>query len=120
MHELSIAESIIDIIHQYVATERLCTVRSVTVKVGTFSGVVSDSLEFSYQAIIAGTPLDQSRLSIEQIPFVIECTECSQQSYNEPGMMQCTSCGSVRTKILSGKELQVKDIELDDVVEEQT
>jgi len=114
MHELSIAENIVEIIHQHVEKERLIDVRSVRVKVGTFSGVVADSLEFSYQAIIAGTPLEQSFLSMERIPFVVLCEDCQEKLMNDDGITQCLSCGSYRTKILSGKELQVKDIELED------
>jgi hydrogenase nickel incorporation protein HypA/HybF len=119
MHELSIAESIVDIVHQYVAPERLCDVRSVSVKVGTFSGVVPDSLEFSYQAINAGTPLERSFLSLERIPFVVLCRNCQWQSESEDGVVLCPKCSSYNTEILSGSELQVKDIELDDVQQEK-
>jgi hydrogenase nickel incorporation protein HypA/HybF len=115
MHELSIAESIIDIVHQYVEKERLIDVRSVCVKVGTFSGVVPDSLEFSYQAITAGTMLERSTLTLERIPFVIECNDCKCKSVSEDGITQCPLCNSLSTSIISGRELQVKDIELEDI-----
>ncbi len=118
MHELSIAEGIIDIIHQHVTQERLHDVRSVRVKVGTFSGVVPDSLEFSYQAITSGTTLERSFLMFDRIPFVIQCMECQQESVSEDGITLCPVCNSVNTKIISGKELQVKDIELEDVQQE--
>ncbi|MDD8018385.1 MAG: hydrogenase maturation nickel metallochaperone HypA [Bacteroidota bacterium] len=118
MHELSIAENIVEIIHQHVDEDRLRDVRAVGVKVGTYSGVVADSLEFSYQAITAATPLEQSFLALEQISFVVECEECNQKLINDDGVTQCSSCGSFKTKIISGRELQVKDIELEDVKKE--
>jgi len=118
MHELSIAENIVEIIHQHVEKERLIDVRSVRVKVGAFSGVVADSLEFSYQAITAATPLEQSFLSMERIPFVVLCEDCKEKLMNDDGVTQCLSCGSYRTKIISGRELQVKDIELEDAEKE--
>ncbi len=114
MHELSIAESIVDIIHRHVAHDRLCSVRSVGVKVGACSGVVPDSLEFSYQAITSGTPLAQSMLAFEHIPFVVRCRACSQESVNDDGIILCKACGSFDTAILSGRELEMKDIELED------
>ncbi len=120
MHELSIAESIVDIVHQYVDKERLTDVRSVCVKVGTFSGVVPDSLEFSYQAITAGTELERSTLTMERIPFVIECRDCQRESVSEDGITQCPLCSSFSTSIISGRELQVKDIELEDIHQVQT
>lgn len=68
MHELSIAEGIVDIIGQYVAVERLQDVRSVRMHVGIFSGAVPESLLFSYQAITAGSPLERSSIELERIP----------------------------------------------------
>jgi hydrogenase nickel incorporation protein HypA/HybF len=114
MHELSIADNIVDIIRQNVDKERLSSVRSVFLKVGTFSGVVPDSLEFAYQAITASTDLEQSLLVIENIPFVIHCAECKKDSTGEEGISICSLCGSIDTAIISGKELQIKEIELDD------
>ncbi len=119
MHELSIAESIVDIVHQYVDQERLPDVRSVSVTVGTFSGVVPDSLEFSYQAINAGTPLERSYLALERIPFVVHCRDCRRESVSDDGVVVCPACSSANTEILSGRELQVKDIELEDRQQEQ-
>lgn len=120
MHELSVADSIIDIIRQNVEKEQLKNVRSVFLKVGTFSGVVTDSLEFAYQAITASTDLERSALVIERIPFVIYCMDCTKESEGEEGISICSLCGSINTTILSGKELQIKEIELDDNIQEPT
>ncbi len=120
MHELSIAESIVDIVHQYVGQEQLHAVRSVRVNVGTFSGIVPDSLEFSYQAITAGTDLEHSFLTLERIPFMVRCRECMQESVSEDGVVACALCNSTNTEIISGRELQMKDIELEDMQQEQT
>lgn len=118
MHELSIAENIVEIIHQHVEKDRLMDVRSVRVKVGAYSGVVADSLEFSYQAITTATELEYSFLVLERIPFVVECLDCTQRSENDDGVTQCPMCESFNTKIVSGRELQVIDIELEDVKQE--
>lgn len=118
MHELSVAQGILEIIYDHVPKERLSDVRSVVTKIGAFSGVVADSLEFSYQAITAETELQKSFLVFEQIPFVIVCGDCTKESENSEGIAQCFFCGSVHTKIRSGTELQVKEIELEDQKEE--
>ena len=120
MHELSIAENIVDIIRQNVVKKQLTNVRSVILKVGTFSGVVPDSLEFAYQAITVSTDLERSQLVIEQIPFVIQCGDCKKESEGEDGISICSLCGSINTTIISGKELQIKEIERDDINQEQT
>ncbi len=62
MHELSIAQNIVDIVQQYVPGEAMGDVRFVRVRVGGLSGIVPESLEFSFSAIVAGTPLGSARL----------------------------------------------------------
>lgn len=114
MHELSIAQSIIDIVHQHVPQAKLENVRIVRILVGEGSGVVADSLAFSLQAITADTSLANARMNIETIPFRISCAACSTISDNDGGLRICPACGSGNTTVISGTELRVKDIELVD------
>ena len=120
MHELSLAESIVDIIRQSVPKDELEEVRIVRMKVGTLSGVVADSLDFCFSAISAQTPLAQARLEIEQIPFSVLCNSCRKTFVNDIGFVVCPDCGGVDTTVLSGRELQVTEIELDNNEEEKT
>jgi hydrogenase nickel incorporation protein HypA/HybF len=113
MHELSVAQSIIDIVQQSVPQDELADVRIVRVKVGTFSGVVADSLDFCFSAISAETPLAEAHLEFEHIPFVVECRQCRKKFENDIGFVVCPECGGVDTAVLSGRELQVTEIELE-------
>jgi hydrogenase nickel incorporation protein HypA/HybF len=112
MHELSIAENILEIIREHVADER--RVKSVSVRVGAMSGVVPDSLEFSFTAITHDTPLASVRLDIEFIPYVLFCRTCRTEVRPEPGLAICPLCGGNDTRIISGTELQVAEIEVED------
>jgi hydrogenase nickel incorporation protein HypA/HybF len=114
VHELSIAQSILDIVRQHVPTSDLSQVRTVRVIVGEGAGVVADSLSFSFEAIVAETPMASARMEIEHIPFRLQCASCRVVSSNDAGLRICPECGSASTTILSGTELQVKEIELDD------
>ncbi len=118
MHELSIAENIVEIIHQYVPADERKRVRNVFTSVGEQSGVVADSLEFSFQAITASTELELSRLVIETVPFIIRCTECGGENRTEMGGRQCPACNSLDTTVLSGTDLRVREIELEDEQQE--
>jgi hydrogenase nickel incorporation protein HypA/HybF len=113
VHELSFAESIADIIRQSVPEDELEDVRIVRLKIGTLSGVVADSLDFCFTAISAQTPLAQARLEIEQIPFTVLCNSCRKTFVNDIGYVVCPDCGGVETTVVSGRELQVTEIELD-------
>jgi len=119
MHELSIAQNIIEIVRARIPEEELETILSVNVRVGTMSGVVPHSLQFCFDAIIAGTPLKNACIKIEPVPFVIRCRECAKESIAEFETAICPCCGSSETNILTGNELDVVEIVLDDVPVEQ-
>lgn len=114
MHELSIAQGIIEIVEQYVPEQRRRFIRSVTVEVGAISGVVADSLVFSFEAIVTGTLLEPARLIIKPIPVVLHCLDCEVESEQELPVYSCPECGKNSLKMISGSELQVKEVELDE------
>jgi len=116
MHELSIAQNILEIVKLNVPSNELSEVKSVKLRIGEFGGVVPESLEFCFQAITSGTELEGSVLDIERIPFVVECKSCGETSTNNYGISVCQKCKGIDTKIISGMEMQVVEIELSEAV----
>jgi len=114
MHELGIAQGILDIIQQYVPQEQASDVQWVRVRVGQMAGVVADSLEFSFQAIVADTPWQAARLAIDKVPAVANCSRCSRKFEIEEVAFLCPACGSTDIRLISGTDLQVVEIEMDD------
>jgi hydrogenase nickel incorporation protein HypA/HybF len=114
MHELSIAQSIVDIIRQYVPEDQIHLARGVKVRVGQMAGIVPDSLEFCFGAIVNETALHRARLDIEETPLQSQCKDCRQIFTVEGAAFLCPGCGSRELQILSGTELQVIEIELSD------
>jgi hydrogenase nickel incorporation protein HypA/HybF len=112
MHELSIANDILTIIRQNVPQEELNNVENINVRIGDMSGVVAESLEFCFQAIISETELNKAKLVIEKIPFVVKCNSCGSETTNEFGIRVCTNCNGTDTEVISGLEMQVTDVEL--------
>lgn len=112
MHELSIANSIVEILQQNVPESDLKNVKTVRLKVGAMSGVVPECLDFLFTAAAEQSPLRCTKLAIQRIPFTIECSSCQKISENAKGLVICPACGSVKTQILSGTELEIVEIEL--------
>ena len=112
MHELSVAQSIVEIIQQHIPESEWGRVAAVRLKIGTVAGVVPESLEFSFQAITAELSFNHARLEIESVPFRIHCNACDTTAENEFGFALCSTCGSTDTKILSGSELHITEIEI--------
>jgi hydrogenase nickel incorporation protein HypA/HybF len=119
MHELSVAQNIIEIIQKSVPEPEWNRVTAVRIKIGAVAGVVPDSLEFSFQAITAKSELCNARLITEYIPFLVHCRTCDTNTENEDGFCMCGKCGGADIQILTGTELQIKEIELEETIEAQ-
>jgi hydrogenase nickel incorporation protein HypA/HybF len=120
MHELSVAQEILGIVNQYFPNPKPNTVKSVKVKVGKLSNILTDSLAFCFDAITSDTTLSGAKLEMIEIPIKINCTGCNQESEIEPPVFACPICGNNQIKIVSGTELWVDEIELFDENESVT
>lgn len=117
MHELSIAQNIIDIVKRNVPDTEWANVSSIRLKIGSCAGIVTNSLEFSFNAIKEDSMLKEAKLEIESIPFQVQCNACNKISETELGFLICEQCGGADTKILSGTELDIIDIKLNEPME---
>ena len=77
MHELGIAQNIFEIVQQSVPGDQARLVRIIRIRVGQLSGIVPDSLDFCFSAIIDDTDMRQARLAIEQVPTLSQCKKCA-------------------------------------------
>ena len=114
MHELGLAQGILDLVRQHVAETDLPAVRAIRVRVGEMAGVVADSLEFCFSAIVDGTPCAGAFLAIEAVPSRARCRACAAEFSLPTPVCQCPSCGGTAVAMVSGSELQVVDVELDE------
>ncbi|MEW5798345.1 MAG: hydrogenase maturation nickel metallochaperone HypA [Bacteroidota bacterium] len=114
MHEMSLAQEIVASIREHVGTERLPRVTKVTMEIGAASGVVAESLQFAFDAIVQETSLSSVRMITTIVPFVVHCSHCGSDSQNDGGYMLCSRCDSPDVTVVSGAELILKQIELKD------
>jgi hydrogenase nickel incorporation protein HypA/HybF len=117
MHELSIAQGLVDVACE--ALERCKPppgrVRSVLVRIGALSGVVPEALEFCYGLIVKGTELAGSRLIIQEQPVVVFCPRCLEnRTLGEDLQFRCPSCNTPTPEIVHGRELELISMELID------
>ncbi|HEY9164565.1 MAG TPA: hydrogenase maturation nickel metallochaperone HypA [Candidatus Kryptonia bacterium] len=113
MHELSIAENIVNIVRENVDGNASGKVKVVRVKVGELAGVIPESLEFCFNAIIGGTPLEGARLFLERTRLTARCSSCGKDSEIRDFTFLCAACGSTDLEVITGDELQVMEIEVE-------
>jgi hydrogenase nickel incorporation protein HypA/HybF len=114
MHELAIAQNILEIVRQSVPEEKAPWVRWVRMRIGPLSGVVADSLDFCFGAVIGETEMRQARLSIERVPMILRCRDCRHEFQTDDLAFLCPSCQNSNLELISGKEMEIVEIELID------
>jgi hydrogenase nickel incorporation protein HypA/HybF len=110
MHELSIAEGVVEIASRHAAGRR---VSKVELKVGHLRQVVPSALEFAFALLIEGTPLEGSELVIEEVPVRGRCRACGSATVMRAFPLQCPRCGGLNLEIEAGEELLVDALELE-------
>lgn len=113
MHELSIAQEIINIVDQYVPDQK-SSVSSVYIKIGKLSNVIVDSLVFCFDAIKSESDYENAKLVVDEIPMRLRCKDCCSESDITNYTAYCPNCRGSNTELISGNELNVTEIEIND------
>jgi hydrogenase nickel incorporation protein HypA/HybF len=108
MHELAIAESVVDQITMRTGANR---VHGVRLEVGRLSGVSADALRVCFEMAAAGTGLDGAGLQIDEPDGRGECAACG-SSFDVPDLIRLCPCGSADVRILAGEELRILSVEV--------
>lgn len=111
MHELGIVFNVIKTVERTAAENNVKEVSSVTLELGEVSGVVPRELTSCWNWAVKKTELmTQAQLVIETIPAVTYCDTCGQTYPTVPQGKICPHCGSDRTWLLRGNEMNIKEI----------
>ena len=76
MHEMSIAQSLVDIFREEMAKADAKSLKSVRLNIGQMSAIVPEALSFGFEVITAGTELEGAELKMEIIPLTGYCRTC--------------------------------------------
>ncbi len=114
MHELSIAQSIMQIVFAEAGRSHARRVLKVSLKIGELSGVFPESLSFCFELLSRGTIVEGALFEIERVPLQGYCTLCDKRFLIENHLYRCRHCGSSKIELISGHELQVDCIEVED------
>ena len=113
MHELSLAQSLIEQVLTAAEAENAMQVVRVVVAIGPYSGVEKTAFEFAFPFAAEGTSAEGAELVIEDEPATIECNICQATNPADPTQLVCPRCGSDRVEIKGGHAFLVREIELE-------
>lgn len=114
MHELSIAQSIVDVVEERATECNAAHVKSVRLKIGEASSIVADSLTFSFEMLTSLDPvLAGARLCIDTVPHRAWCRHCASEFTILNFVAQCPTCQEWSKEVVSGNELQILEMEIE-------
>jgi len=111
VHELSIAQAIVDVAARHAGASRVTRVH---VRVGHLRQVVPSALEFSFELCAHGTPVEGAELELRVVAAAVGCRACGAESEPAGFPLACTACGALDVEVVAGEELQVESLELDE------
>jgi hydrogenase nickel incorporation protein HypA/HybF len=115
MHELSIAQSLIELACEAATREGCERVTRLFIRIGALSGVVKEALEFSFELAAEETACAGAILEIEDVNVKVYCSSCEQRkTLSDDYLFCCPTCGSPTPEILTGRELELVSVEVDD------
>ena len=113
MHELSIAQNLIDIVSAQCLKNGFKEIEAVNVKIGKASGIMPDALIFAFDAIKTDTIAKNASLNIAEIPVAGACRDCNSVFIvEEEYVLCCPSCKSSFFVMTAGRELDIVDMEV--------
>ena len=114
MHELAIAQSIVEAIEAKASECNATHVKGVRLKIGEASGVVTDSLTFCFEMLASLDPtLAGAQLLIDTMPHRAYCRHCDREFSVTYFVAQCPTCKEWSNEIVSGTELQLLEMEFE-------
>ena len=112
MHELSIVTNIIEIAEREVKKAHAQSVSKIELDIGVLSGVEMQAFDFAWQQAIPNTSLARAERIVNRLQAITECEDCKYQFEAENLYELCPKCEGINTKMLQGKEMKVRSLEL--------
>jgi len=113
MHEMSLCESVLEVLEQQAKVQQFRKVKTVWLEIGALSGVEVSALRFSFEIVAQGSLAENAKLEILEIPGQAWCLPCGcnvavQQLYD-----QCPLCGSQQLQVNGGDQMRIKELEVE-------
>jgi len=105
MHELSIAEELLGIIFENAEKAGIKKVSEVNLRIGEFSGILPDALQFAFEVLSQEKITEGARLNIKTISPRFVCQGCQRRVSKQSQI--CPRCGSEEIAAEWGHDLQI-------------
>jgi hydrogenase nickel incorporation protein HypA/HybF len=113
MHEVALAQGIVDIVESQAQAQAFRHVRRIHLSIGALAQVEPDALVFGFDSVSRGTVAAGAELRIERPAGQGSCMGCGSAVTLQQRGDACPSCASFQILVTGGEELRVVDLEVD-------
>jgi len=114
MHEMGIANSILEAVQAEAARYPGAGASKVAVRIGELAAVDPDALRFCFEALTRQTEFESLTLEIEFCPRRQRCPTCNAEFDAKDYEFRCLQCGDEHTECIGGDELELAYLELEE------
>ena len=113
MHELSLIQSLLNIVEEHSVTHGFKRVNTIKLSFGSMNHIEPKALEFAFKAQSAGTKADGATLEFTILPVIIYCFQCDKEhEVDRFEFIPCPVCGTNEVEVVGGTE-DLKLLEMD-------
>jgi hydrogenase nickel incorporation protein HypA/HybF len=112
MHEMSLAEGVLQLIEDAARQQAFAKVRTVWLEIGQLSGVEPEAMAFCFDAVTRGSIAQGARLEIIRLPGTGWCMACARTVPMAEVFGECPACGGHQMQVTGGTEMRVKELEV--------
>ena len=114
MHEIGITKNMFEIVLKEATKVGARKVRKINLIIGEMTGVMGESMRFYFDFLSKGTIVEGAEVTIRMVPPMVLCRNCNMTSKLErKTQWTCPHCQDNRLQLISGKELIVKSIDVE-------
>lgn len=113
MHEMSLAEGVLQLIEDAAKRESFAQVKTIWLEIGQLSSVEPEALAFCFDAVTRGSIAEGARLEFIAVPGSGWCMACAAAVPMEELYAACPRCGGYQLQVSGGTEMRVKELEVE-------
>ena len=113
MHEMSLAEGVLQLVEETAMRENAQRVKLVVLEIGRLASVEPEALRFCFAAVAEGGIAQGAALEIIEVPGTGWCMACSATVAMEEIFGTCPHCGSHQLQATGGTEMRVREVEIE-------
>lgn len=113
MHEMALAESVLQVIEDHAARQGFRAVKAVRLEIGALSGVEPEAITFCFDCVTRGSVAEGARLEIVAVPGEGWCMACGREVPMRERYDACPHCGGYEVQPRGGLEMRLAELEVD-------